>query len=615
MKASVFEVNLNLIQERYPELADKLKNIDSEGVIELTRSGQPTLKVQREGKTVSLHSTYDPLREAARWAQDIYAEPEDTLVVCGIGLGYHLFRLSQLYPKTKIIACEPDPETFKTALEVINFSSLLTKENFLFYFGTERSEIFSFIRKHIDHYRPEKVKFYAYFPVTRKGTDSFRLMEKALTDSLVEHILDLNTVMRFSAQWTENFLFNLAETIQAPDVSIFSDSLQGIPGIIVSAGPSLDKNIHLLQKVKDKAVIIAAGTAVKAVLNTGIEPHLVVSVDGGEANGRAFAEIEVKNAVLVFDPVVHKSIPVNYQGPKVVGAYNPYFISWLDSLTSEKRAYLKSGPSVANTCFGLVMQLGLNPVIFIGQDLAYAPDGKTHSQKTIYKGCTAQPNEHLVEVEGFGGGKVKTSFSLASFLHWFEDEISRVGEMVKIINATEGGARIKGTEEMNLQKAIEAFLAKSYPLDETIKKAVARKEVTPELRQRIKAELKETLKQLRGIKRYTRLGNRVAQKLVDLFSPEELPPLEKVASVKERLKRIDQKIFACEKAFFWLEYIFQPAYQKLLRADEEEGFHPLAKSRQVAGLSLNLYQEIKKASEEVSRWIKSAADLLENKTW
>jgi len=610
MKASVFEGNLNLIKERYPELADKLENIEAEGAIELARSGQPTLKVQREGQTFYLHSTYDPLREAARWAQDIYAEPDDTLVVCGIGLGYHLLRLSQLYPKTKIIACEPDPGTFKTALEVIDFSPLLTKENFIFYFGTERSEIFSLIKKHVDHYRPEKVKFYAYFPVTRKATDSFRLMEKALTDCLIDHILDLNTVMSFSARWTENFLFNLPETIHAPDVSIFADSFQGIPGIIVSAGPSLDKNIHLLQQVKDKALIIAAGTAAKAVLNAGLEPHLVVSVDGGEANGKAFAEVEAKNAVLVFDPVVYKSIPVNFKGPKIVGAYNPYFISWLDSLTGEKRTYLKSGPSVANTCFSLAVQLGLNPIIFIGQDLAYAPDGKTHSQKTIYKGCTVQPHEHLVEVEGFGGGKVKTSLSLACFLHWFEEEIPKISEARKIINATEGGARIKGTEEMSLQKAIELYLTKSYPLDETIKKAVVRKEVSPEIRQNIKADLKETLQQIRGIKRYARLGARVAQKLVDLFALEELPPSEKVDPAKEKLKQIDQKIFARKKALFWLEYIFQPAYQKLLRAGEEEDFHPLTRSRQIAGLSLNLYQEISKASEEVSRWIKSALDLL-----
>ena len=50
--------------------------------------------------------------------------------------------------------------------------------------------------------------------------------------------------------------------------------------ILVSAGPSLNKNIMELKKAKNKAFIVATDTAVKPLLKAGIEPDLMVMVDG-----------------------------------------------------------------------------------------------------------------------------------------------------------------------------------------------------------------------------------------------------------------------------------------------------------------------------------------------
>ena len=52
-----------------------------------------------------------------------------------------------------------------------------------------------------------------------------------------------------------------------------------IPAIVVSAGPSLNKNIVELRKAKNKAFIVAVDTAVKPLVKAGIIPDLYVVVD------------------------------------------------------------------------------------------------------------------------------------------------------------------------------------------------------------------------------------------------------------------------------------------------------------------------------------------------
>lgn len=45
-------------------------------------------------------------------------------------------------------------------------------------------------------------------------------------------------------------------------------------GIVVAAGPSLNKNIYELKKAKGKAFIVAVDTAIKPLLKAGIVPDM-----------------------------------------------------------------------------------------------------------------------------------------------------------------------------------------------------------------------------------------------------------------------------------------------------------------------------------------------------
>ena len=65
----------------------------------------------------------------------------------------------------------------------------------------------------------------------------------------------------------------------------FYDMNKDVPAIIVSAGPSLDKNLAEMINYKDKLkdyFIIAGNRTLKTLINNNIKPDLLVTVDPNE---------------------------------------------------------------------------------------------------------------------------------------------------------------------------------------------------------------------------------------------------------------------------------------------------------------------------------------------
>ncbi len=152
-------------------------------------------------------------------------------------------------------------------------------------------------------------------------------------------------------------------------VNLFN-KFEGIPVVIVSAGPSLNKNIHLIKKLKGKAVILCVGTAYRALKRHAIKPDFIVSFDGGIANYRQFEKLEFGDIPLIYDPVIYPDIIKEYDGPMVTANISNSFLVWLEKQLDFEAGDLLVGPSVANVTYDLARKIGGNPIIFTAQDLA-----------------------------------------------------------------------------------------------------------------------------------------------------------------------------------------------------------------------------------------------------
>ncbi len=99
---NIFQRNLEILRQHDPALAAKIAET-SGGVLRIqsAKSGVPTAM----HKNRDIHSAYDPLREAERWAdhQIGNCQSGETLIVLGLGLFYHVEALLAKLPQDSII--------------------------------------------------------------------------------------------------------------------------------------------------------------------------------------------------------------------------------------------------------------------------------------------------------------------------------------------------------------------------------------------------------------------------------------------------------------------------------------------------------------------------------
>jgi hypothetical protein len=106
--------------------------------------------------------------------------------------------------------------------------------------------------------------------------------------------------------------------------------------------------------------------------------------------------------------------------------------------------------------FRLLNYLGCDPIILIGQDLALSEEGKTHARDNPYGDEQSVYLHSPEEIEGNYCKTLKTNPILKMFLYGYQSDVANFKG--KVVNATEGGAKIPGTQLMTLREAIDTYI-------------------------------------------------------------------------------------------------------------------------------------------------------------
>lgn len=121
-------------------------------------------------------------------------------------------------------------------------------------------------------------------PGYEKYTKEYEDMCKMISYRIETVQFDMITEMQLCHQMVTNKMGNMCDIIKQRSINQLIDKFNelnknGGTAIIVSAGPSLDKNVEDLKKAEGKAMIIAVDTALKTVLRAGVRPDLTICVD------------------------------------------------------------------------------------------------------------------------------------------------------------------------------------------------------------------------------------------------------------------------------------------------------------------------------------------------
>lgn len=156
-------------------------------------------------------------------------------------------------------------------------------------------------------------------------------------------------------------------------------------------------------------------------------------------------------------PVVKPELYKEWHGKHMVIFRDFAHFKWLKLNT----AVLNTGKSVTNMAFKIAEYMGCDPIVLVGQDLAYASDGQSHVSGADHArdGLATSPlTMQKTKVLGNNGEMLDSLDTWIGMLKRFEFDIDKAKGSYKVINATEGGARIKGTEVMTLQEVIDKYL-------------------------------------------------------------------------------------------------------------------------------------------------------------
>lgn len=494
----VFLRNMAQLWRLDARLAQQIDELPLDASLDIlpSRAGPPTARVTTaDGRTIFLHSRHDPVREARDFCKTLEKTDAACVILCGLGLGHHLLALFDAFgPDVIYLVSEPDLVTIKTALEQTDLSAVFAAGRTVLITRLDKSNLHERIMQFSTLLMLGTV--FAVPPAARDHCAEFHAScRAALLDFAAFAKMSLVTLVRNASMTCRNVAANLPTYVSTPPIDILRGRFNGCPAILVAAGPSLARNIDQLIALQDKAVIIAAQTTLRVLLERGIRPHFVTSLDFSDLSRQFVENLEIPDdLVLVAEPKAswhvidafrgnesrnRKAAPrdaLKLQAPhqssrRVILLENSFARRCVGG-SAAGRTPLEAGATVMHLAFYLAQWLGCDPILFVGQDLAftghcyYTPGVAMHRAwgPELGRFATLEMKEWeriarhrpiLRKITDQAGREIYTDEQMFTYLEQFERDFGK--STARVIDATEGGARKSGTTVMSLSDAAGQF--------------------------------------------------------------------------------------------------------------------------------------------------------------
>ncbi|URN96101.1 MAG: DUF115 domain-containing protein [Candidatus Pristimantibacillus lignocellulolyticus] len=406
--------------------------------------------------------------DLSEWIKDyqFLQDGQYDIVMFGLGMTYHLVRLLEMNTKLSFYIIEPEVDLFVEILKVININQLLEHPQIkLLHVGNGALGIekFIYLKNLYSNNNRVNICLPFYTAINQEYVRSYYEEEyKALTREAIEAGLEYN----FGTLQYKNSIKNIEYLYRSNGLELLKGKYRNCTALVVGGGPSLEKDIEMVKASKEKLLIIAAGSSIQALLRNGIEPHLIVSMDPSEANGKVFENVNTTHIPLVFINQLYPPILESHPNCNFHAFFNSDHI--LDYFFAGRKLEPKimSTTSVSGTAVQIAVYLGASTIIFTGQDLSfpnkrYYAFGATHLSTEI---LDENMSMNTVKVENVNGDYNDTNYSFKVTLEDIEELIGLL-DNVKFINSSSLGAKIKGADYLPFEEAIASLKEKEYDFD------------------------------------------------------------------------------------------------------------------------------------------------------
>ena len=473
--------NLGRLRRTEPELAARVEQTTAAPLQwSEARSGALTATVAHNGRRLALASRYDPAAEAEQLISSIDHGKHAGIVVLGMGLGYHVARIAEALDHTRImVVYEPDLHLLRAVLERVDHTAWLGEHNIVFADGqmdraalTGRMEKFGAIVT-------QGTILVTHPPSRQLHGEALADFGQTVTEVMAFCRTTVATTLVNMARTVRNLALNLPYYAAGADTNDLYRAAPGFPAVCVGAGPSLVRNVGLLTDpaVRRNVLLISAQTTLKPLLERGVRPDFVTALDYHEISARFYEQLPpLPDVTLVAEAKAHPSVLDGFPGP--IRVTQSKFLDKTLAALARPIVPIRAGATVAHLSFYLAQHLGCDPIILIGQDLAFsdglyycpgtaihdvwAPElGQFNTLEMMEWQRIVRHRGALERVEDIHGRSVFADEQMVTYLKQFERDFLRAPQT--IIDATEGGVAKQHTRRMSLAQALTEYATRCAP--------------------------------------------------------------------------------------------------------------------------------------------------------
>jgi hypothetical protein len=470
---SLLRENLAALAERHPGAAEALSAAEAPpaheapaepaatpGIeIQVTPSGEPTAR--RDG--VYLHGRHDPIRDAEGQVKREIDKDCTAIIVIGFGLGYGAQAARRAFPAIPLLVVEPDVQLFGAALGSRDLRPLLDDPAVRLHLGS-RPEGLPAVLETLPLARPGFLRLRSALharPVT------YRASEETIQSWLLRRDINVNTLNRFGRLWIRNLCRNMDQLLRCPGVDSVRGIFDGLPALVVAGGPSLDALAPRLADLRQRMLVVAVNTPLRACREHGVEPDFTTVVDPQYWASRSMDWTRGTDGVFVAEPSTC---------PRVFRKEEERFFlcsslfplgETLEQAIGQK-GKLGAGGSVSTSAWDLARLLGARPLYAAGLDLGF-PGMRTHCRGTYPEGMWLSAADRFSPVESSSfrslrdiglfaarstaGGTTPTDRRMLLYKWWFENQL-RMSPAPAAYTLSGEGIEIEGMPLARLDDAL-----------------------------------------------------------------------------------------------------------------------------------------------------------------
>ncbi len=463
-----FKKNIQLIEQKSPSAKILKDDLPSSVKLKTTSTGENTVWLN----SILIHSMYDPVKEGLAFSKEVKVGSQVCLY--GFGLGYHIDSiLKKIGPNGNLLVIELNPDLLQSAIILRDQSLLFEDDRFHLVFGLDEETVSMEITNHMKRMQvkeSENLKVLFHMPSFKCIPSTF----PKLTNSLEVLLMERRFLAVLGKSEKTNYELNKEIVAQSAGINSLNSRHIGNPGLLISAGPSLDNILPYLKQIDKNFVLACVDTALPILSREHITPNYVFSLDPQEESFQYFQGHLDSPAKLIFTPTANTKVVHCYKGEKFIVFKNKLAPSNKETFNANNKGSTQTGGSVSCLALDSLIKFGCDPIFLIGQDLSfpnnriYSSFSNSNDQMVDELGIgnflnqihySKSRKDKTISVETNSGSEVVTNQAMYSYLRSIE-EIVKVNPKTKIYNLCSHGAKIHNTVPIGSVNELARFLIK-----------------------------------------------------------------------------------------------------------------------------------------------------------